>query len=316
MQDSWWGTYESSRRAETSFLSIIGFLGPLKVSIDKDGLLTTNAFTNRGGAPRKFREIAPFVWRDVDSGWRLAAKVSNGKVQRLSIDEISPFTVYEPGPWWRNPSWLAPSVALAFSALLLTTILWPVAAIVRRKNNLKLDLVGREERGRLISRIATVAVTLVTLAWLVLFLTLLSRNSLLAGGLDPLLFVMHLISVVVYVGGRDRAAMGRLGCLEQYTPLDGQGLDHRARVVRGRHFVDGVGVSPDVVRFEVLSRHKPMVMTGRTKTARNIYASAVYPRLIKVTSPKRSARNIDPSNSAPVIHRRADFERSPPVRAA
>lgn len=195
------GTYESSRRAETSFLSIIGFLGPLKVSIDKDGLLTTNDFNSRGGAPRKYREIAPFVWRDVDSGWRMAAKVTDGKVQRLSIDEISPFTVYEPGPWWRNPSWLMPSVAVAFTALLVTTILWPVAAIVRRRNNLKLDLVERDERSRKISRIATVAVTIVTIAWLILFMTLLSRSSLLAGGLDPLLFLMHLISLLVYVGG-------------------------------------------------------------------------------------------------------------------
>jgi CubicO group peptidase (beta-lactamase class C family) len=195
------GTYDSSRRADTSFLSIMGLAGPLKVSSDKDGLLTTNAFLTRGGAPRHYREVEPFVWRDVDSGWRLAAKVADGKVQRLSIDEISPFTVYEPYAWWRAPTWLLPSVGFAFAALLLTTLLWPVAAIVRRRNNLKLNLIGRDERGRMISRIATVAVTLVTIAWLVLFMTALSRTSLLAASLDPLLFFMHLISILAYVGG-------------------------------------------------------------------------------------------------------------------
>jgi CubicO group peptidase (beta-lactamase class C family) len=195
------GTYESSRRPETSFLSIISFLGPLKISVDKDGLLTSNDFKNLGGAPRKYREIAPFVWRDVNSGWRLAAKVADGKVQRLSIDEISPFTVYEPGPWWRNPSWLLPSVGFAFTALLLTTILWPVAAIVRRRNKLTLGLAGRDERSRVVSRIATVAVTLISVAWLALFMTLLSETSLLAGGLDPLLFFMHLMSLLIYILG-------------------------------------------------------------------------------------------------------------------
>jgi CubicO group peptidase (beta-lactamase class C family) len=195
------GTYESSRRAETSFLKVLEFFGPLKVSVDKDGLLTTNAFKTLGGAPRKYREIAPFVWRDVDSGWRLAAKVADGKVQRLSVDEISPFTVYEPAAGWRDPSWLMPAVACAFTALLATTLLWPIAAIVRRRNNLKLDLVGRDERGRKVSRIATVAVTLMTVAWLVLFASLLSNNSLLEGGLDPLLFLMHLGSLLVYIGG-------------------------------------------------------------------------------------------------------------------
>jgi CubicO group peptidase (beta-lactamase class C family) len=195
------GYYESSRRAETSFVSILGFASPFKLSVDKDGYLTAASFKGRNGAPRRYREIAPFVWRDIDSGWRLAAKVVDGKVQRFSIDEISPFTVYEPSPWWRSASWLVPSVEIGFTALLVTTLLWPVAAIVRRRNHLKLDLVGRDERGRMLSRVGAAAVTLVSLAWLVLFMGLSSRTTLLGPGLDPLLFLLHLVSILGYVGG-------------------------------------------------------------------------------------------------------------------
>jgi CubicO group peptidase (beta-lactamase class C family) len=195
------GYYESSRRAETSFVSILGFASPFKLSVDKDGYLTAASFKGRNGAVRRYREIAPFVWRDVDSGWRLAAKVVDGKVQRFSIDEISPFTVYEPSPWWRSASWLVPSVEMGFGALLLTTLLWPVAAIVRRRNHLKLDLAGRDERGRLLSRVGATAVTLVSLAWIVLFVVLSSRTALLGPGLDPWLFLLHLISILGYVGG-------------------------------------------------------------------------------------------------------------------
>jgi hypothetical protein len=195
------GYYESSRRPETSFVSILGFAGPFKLSVDKDGYLTAASFKGRNGAARRYREIAPFVWRDIDSGWRLAAKVVDGKVQRFSIDEISPFTVYEPSPWWRSASWLVPSVEIGFIALLLTTLLWPVAAIIRRRNHLKLDLVGRDERGRMLSRIGAAAVTLVSLAWMVLFVALSSRTTLLGPGLDPLLFLMHLLSILGYVGG-------------------------------------------------------------------------------------------------------------------
>jgi len=158
------GYYESSRRAETSFMSISSFASPFKLSVGKDGMLTAPSLKGRNGAPRYYREVAPFVWRDVDSGWRLAAKVVDGHVQRFSIDEFSPFTVFEPTRWWRSPSWLLPAVEFAFAALLLTTLLWPVAAIVRRRNNLKLDLVGRDERGRVLSRVAAVAVTVVSLA--------------------------------------------------------------------------------------------------------------------------------------------------------
>jgi CubicO group peptidase (beta-lactamase class C family) len=195
------GYYESSRRPETSFLSILSFAGPFKVSVGKDGLLTTSAFKGRNGAPRYYREVAPFVWRDVDSGWRLAAKVVDGHVQRLSIDEISPFMVYEPSPWWRSASWLIPAVGMAFTALLVTTLLWPVAAIVRRRNHLKLDLVGRDERGRVLSRVAAVAVTVVTLGWLGLFMVVSARTARLGPSLDPGLFLLHLASIVGYIGG-------------------------------------------------------------------------------------------------------------------
>ena len=195
------GYYESSRRAETSFMSITGFASPFKLSVDKDGFLTASSFKGRNGAPRRYLEVEPFVWRDINSGWRLAAKVVDGHVQRFSIDEISPFTVYEPSPWWRSAGWLVPSVLCAFAALLVTTLLWPVAAIVRRRNNLKLDLAGRDERGRMLSRVAAAVVTLVSLGWLVLFITASSRSGLLGPGLDPWLFLLHLVSILGYVGG-------------------------------------------------------------------------------------------------------------------
>jgi CubicO group peptidase (beta-lactamase class C family) len=195
------GYYESSRRAETSFMSIGNFASPFKVSVDKDGFLTASSFKGRNAAPRRYREVAPFVWRDVDSGWRLAAKVVDGHVQRFSIDEISPFTVYEPVRWWRSPSWFLPAVEISFAALFATTLLWPVAALVRRRNNLKLDLVGRDERGRVLSRVAAVAVTMVSLGWLWLFTALSSRTAMLGPGLDPWLFLLHLLSILCYVGG-------------------------------------------------------------------------------------------------------------------
>jgi hypothetical protein len=92
-------------------------------------------------------------------------------------------------------------VEISFIALLLTTLLWPVAVIVRRRNNLKLDLVGRDERGRIVSRIAAAVVTVVSLAWLGLFTVLSTRTAMLGPSLDPWLFLMHLISILGYVGG-------------------------------------------------------------------------------------------------------------------
>ena len=53
----------------------------------------------------------------------------------------------------------------------------------------------------LLSRVAAVAVTLVSLAWLGLFMSISSRTAMLGPSLDPLLFLLHLVSILGYVGG-------------------------------------------------------------------------------------------------------------------
>jgi hypothetical protein len=64
-----------------------------------------------------------------------------------------------------------------------------------------LDLDGRDERGRVLSRVAAVAVTVVSLGWLWLFTALSSRTAMLGPSLDPWLFLLHLVSILGYVGG-------------------------------------------------------------------------------------------------------------------
>jgi len=102
-------------------------------------------FKERTGQPRLYREIAPFLWRDTRSNWLMAAKVVDGKVVRISMNELSPFMVFEPVPWWRSPAWLQPLSVLAYAAVLLTAVLWPVAAIVRRRLKAPLSLPDRAE---------------------------------------------------------------------------------------------------------------------------------------------------------------------------
>src|SRR6185295_2500812 len=76
------------------------------------------------GEPRKWKEIAPFVWRDTESHERLAAKVVDGKVVRWSIDLLSAFMVFDRAPWYMNSAWLLPALALAVTALAITAIRW------------------------------------------------------------------------------------------------------------------------------------------------------------------------------------------------
>src|SRR5262249_52974595 len=147
------------------------------------------------GVPVHYREVAPFVWRDVNSGWRLAAKVENGRVVRMSADEISPFMVFDPTPGWRSPAWLLPALGIGLAACLLTSLLWPLAAISRRRHGAKLPIEGLALRGHKVSRIAAAALSTVTVGWFTLLLLATKELDVLSPSLDPVLILMYTVSV-------------------------------------------------------------------------------------------------------------------------
>lgn len=195
------GYYDNSRRIETSFLSALSLISPARVVANDDGTVSVSLLHGTNGVVRRFEETQPLVWVDRVSGWHLAAQRVDGHIVRFSEDEISPFMMFEPVPWWRSPSWLQPAAGTAFTALLLTALLWPVAAIVRRRHRVELGLAGRDARGHLLSRLAAVAISSVTVGWATLVGFGLTQLSLLGPPLDPWLFAMHVLSVVIYVGG-------------------------------------------------------------------------------------------------------------------
>jgi CubicO group peptidase (beta-lactamase class C family) len=195
------GYYDDSRRVDTSFLSIGNLLSPVRVETNQDGTVNFTLLKGINGAARHYREVEPFVWVDPDSGWRLAAKLADGRVTRLSIDEVSPFMVFEPAPWWRSPGWLVPAASAALTVCLLTAVLWPVAVITRRRLRVRFILTPRAARGHLASRLAATAIALVSIAWASVVLLGFSQLTLLGPALDPWLLVLHLCSLLAYVGG-------------------------------------------------------------------------------------------------------------------
>src|SRR3546814_16098941 len=94
------GTYTNSRRADSSFFKALGLVGQMKIGLNEDGGLVVDFLPSLGGAPREWVEISPFVWRDAHSHAPMAAEVVDGEVVRLSFGLFSPFTLFEPDPWY------------------------------------------------------------------------------------------------------------------------------------------------------------------------------------------------------------------------
>jgi len=194
------GTYNKTRRLETSFLKAMELAGQTKVSLDSDGGIRLNAVPGIGGQPRIWVEIAPFVWREAGGKMRLAAKVENGRVVRFSVDSASPYIAFDRVPWYLSTAWLTPAMLASLGALLLTAIAWPAAAIARRRYGVKADLAPAALRSYRLTRGFAALAVAVMLGWILFVSTLVSDFSSLSGELDWALITLQIATPVIFLG--------------------------------------------------------------------------------------------------------------------
>ena len=172
------GTYTVSRRFETSFMSLVYFFSQTKVSANSDGTISVSSDTTPGGIPHKWREIAPLVWAQEGAKALLAARVTDGRIDRFGFGDSSPIEVFERTPWWKSSSWLVPLLAVASIALLLNSLAWPISALARRHYRASYGLQGTDALAHRWVRIASVAALVVLLGWMAVIFGVMSALSL------------------------------------------------------------------------------------------------------------------------------------------
>jgi CubicO group peptidase (beta-lactamase class C family) len=194
------GHYDNSRRSQSSFLSIAGLIGDVKVIANADSTISLPLLDGLNGEPKKWREVSPLIWREVDGKSWLAAKLEGGKVAMFTGDEISPFMVFLPTPWWRSSVWLLPLLELSLAVLLLTLLLWPTAALVRRHYRTPFALEGEQASAHRLVRIAVALTLLALLGWFGLFSVINSSGPAVSSRLDPWVWLLHLASLIAFIG--------------------------------------------------------------------------------------------------------------------
>ena len=191
-----------SRGSQSNFLAGVGFISQTKVGVGKKGELVL-PFPGLNGKPRHWIEIAPFVWLDEDGHDRAAAQVVDGKPVRFSFDMLSPFMVFERVPWYaRQHAGCCPLFGIGVAALLLTVLVWPVAALVRRRYQAPLALAPAVAAGLPLEphrrgRGACSACAL----WLLIFTLIIKDTNNLSARLDPLLWLAQIFGAVAFFGG-------------------------------------------------------------------------------------------------------------------
>jgi CubicO group peptidase (beta-lactamase class C family) len=198
------GRYSVSRRVDTSFVSLLYLAQQATVADNGDGTISVSSATSPSEVPLKWREIAPFVWREEHGKDLLSARVENGRVVRFAFGEASPFEQYLRTPWDKSGGWWTPAMALSLALLLLTALAWPISALTRRHYGAAYALSGQDARAHRWVRIAAVAAVLVFGGWVVLVVSMLSSLDLIPK-VNGWIALLRILSPFAFLGG---AAIG------------------------------------------------------------------------------------------------------------
>jgi CubicO group peptidase (beta-lactamase class C family) len=190
------GSYISSRRAASNFMYLVYTIGQTKVIANEDGTISVPMLATYSGAPKKWREISPYLWQDTSSGDRLAADVVDGQVSRFSAEPLAAIMVFQRAPWWQSPPVFMTLLFGSLAVLLLTVLAWPVSAMVRRHYGVPYALVGPDARAHRWIRIASLAVLVSVSAMVGMVFAMMSDFNLMTPANDGMVTAVRLVATI------------------------------------------------------------------------------------------------------------------------
>jgi CubicO group peptidase (beta-lactamase class C family) len=193
-----WSRQQTGDYQEALFL-IARFLA-LKSTIRArdDGMIETSPSLTlpEHGRAQVWREVRPFVWREVGGRAHLFMKIEDGQVQAVSTDTQPSFWINMRVSAARSASLNVPLLLAATGALLLIVVCWPVGATVRRRYGATLQLTEPERRTRLWAHLAALTGVVYMLGWLIAMAADLASTE----GSEPWIRLLQLIGLACIVG--------------------------------------------------------------------------------------------------------------------
>jgi len=193
------GVYDGTRRSDTTFLRMIALLDQFSVSSDKDGILTVEGNKNQRGELKKWKEVAPLVYNEVDGNERIAFR----RDASGNVIEMLPFPAIYEGqrvPWFNNKRIINPIIGGNLALVLLTALLWPVAAIVRKRYQRPLFAAKGDRVLYFLSRIVCLGELIFILAPVIALSQGLEHIVILGDAIDPWLQALHIFGWLLMAG--------------------------------------------------------------------------------------------------------------------
>ena len=219
------GFYDGTRRADTTFLRIVALLDQFRVGSDKDGILTVEGNKNQSGELKKWKEIAPLVYRELDGSERIAFRSDASG----AVHEMLPFPAIYEGqrvPWYASKIFIGLVIGGNLLLALLTVLLWPVAVMIRKRYQRPLFSKKSDRVLYFFSRIVCLAQVLFVLAPILALSQGLEHIVILGDAINPWLRAFHVFGWVLMVG-----VVLLIVAAVRFVRLPGHGLWFRAHAI-------------------------------------------------------------------------------------
>ena len=219
------GFYDGTRRADTTFLRIVALLDQFRVGSDKDGILTVEGNKNQSGELKKWKEIAPLVYRELDGSERIAFRSDASG----AVHEMLPFPAIYEGqrvPWYASKIFIGLVIGGNLLLALLTVLLWPVAVMIRKRYQRPLFSKKSDRVLYFFSRIVCLAQVLFVLAPILALSQGLEHIVILGDAINPWLQAFHVVGWVLMAG-----VVLLIITAVRFARLPGHGLWFRAHAI-------------------------------------------------------------------------------------
>ena len=193
------GDYEVSRRFETNVLAVTTVIGETKVTFNpKDSTISMAGMKGLNQQPIHYREIAPMVFRDVDGKAKIAF-VKDATGRRVAYIDY-PFMVFQQvNNMFDKQGVNYFIIGFSLSVIMLTLLLWPIAAMIRKHYGKPLTLDDGAKRLRTLVRLVCFGVVIFVVGLLV-FVSKLSNPSGLSERTDGWLHLLQVIGLIAGLG--------------------------------------------------------------------------------------------------------------------
>jgi CubicO group peptidase (beta-lactamase class C family)/cytochrome b561 len=115
------GTFQSTRRDDTTKLKLSTLFSQRSASVDKDAVLTIEGAKDLRGHPVKWKAIGKDLWQaDGDQQRIVAIRDAHDKVVRLAVD--FPGVQLQRVPWYENETWVIVALCSSLGILVLVVL--------------------------------------------------------------------------------------------------------------------------------------------------------------------------------------------------